>query len=209
MIKLANALDSAGIKYVWYVFTNDTNAISSPNVRYEKPTLDIDIWLSHCDYLVQLSDTEACSYSINEALYRNIPVIVTPLPYLQEIGVEDGKNAYIMKFDCSNIKDIVDKIQNVPKFEFKQLPDSYSKILFKSKSHYNDTKYFKKVIAIEDFSFSKFNKIQNLIRADINKSDYGWIYKGDIFECNEKIFLYLTGNNYKKKVVVKEYANKN
>lgn len=207
MIKLANALDSAGIRYIWYVFTNDTNAIPSPNVIYMQPTLDIDKWLSHADYLVQLSDTEACSYSINEALYRNIPVIVTPLPYLKEIGVEDNKNAYIMEFDCSNIKDIVDKIQNIPKFKFKHLEDNYSNILFNSKSNYNDPKYFKKVIAIEDFSLSKFNKIKNLLRADIDKSQYGWIFEGDIFECDERLFLYLTGNNYKKKVVVKEYED--
>jgi hypothetical protein len=209
MIKLANALDAAGIRYIWYVFTNDTNAIPSPNVIYMKPKLDVDKWLSHADYLVQLSDTEACSYSINEALYRNIPVIVTPLPYLKEIGVEDGKNAYIMEFDCSNIDDIVNKIQNVPNFEFKKLPDSYSKILFKSKSNYNDPSYFKKAIAIEDFSLSKFNKIKNLKRADINKSLYGWLYKGDIFECNEKLFRYLNGNNYKNKTVVEEYENTN
>lgn len=138
MIKLAQALDKAGINYIWYVFTNDIDNVNLPNFIYMKPRLDVSKWISKADYLVQLSDTEACSYAINEALYRNIPVIVTPLPYLEEIGVEDGKNAYIMKFDCSNIEYIVNNIQNVPKFQFKKLPDSYNKILAKGKSKYEE-----------------------------------------------------------------------
>lgn len=138
MIKLAQALDKAGINYIWYVFTNDIDNVNLPNFIYMKPRLDVSKWISRADYLVQLSDTEACSYAINEALYRNIPVIVTPLPYLSEIGVEDGKNAYIMDFDCSNINHIVENITNIPKFEFKKLPDSYNKILSKGKSKYEE-----------------------------------------------------------------------
>lgn len=138
MIKLAEALDRAGVKYVWYVFTNDTNAIDSKNVIYLKPRLDIGYWFDSADYIVQLSDTEACSYTINEALYRNKPVIVTPLPYLNEIGVKDNVNAYIMEFDCSNVDDIVNKITNIPKFEFKKLEDRYDDILVESKSHYKE-----------------------------------------------------------------------
>lgn len=140
MIKLAEALDNAEINYIWYVFTNDIDNVHLPNFIYMKPRLDVGKWISKADYLVQLSDTEACSYAINEALYRNVPVIVTPLPYLSEIGVEDGKNAYIMEFDCSNIDHIVNNIENVPKFQFKKLPDSYNKILAKGKSKYEEKK---------------------------------------------------------------------
>ena len=86
MIGLANALDKLKIDYIWYIFTNDTDAINSPNVLYMRPRLDVHKWIEKADYVVQLSDTEACSYTINEALYRNVPVIVTPLPYLEEIG---------------------------------------------------------------------------------------------------------------------------
>lgn len=143
MIELVNEMDVRGIEYIWYIFTNDTNAINSPNVIYMKPRLDVSYWLEQADYLVQLSDTEACSYSINEALYRNIPIIVTPLPYLQEIGVEDGKNAYIMNFDCSNVKEIVDKIFKKPKFNFKPLEDNYRNIFAKGKSTYKEEKEMK------------------------------------------------------------------
>lgn len=143
MIRLANELDRQGIDYIWYIFTNDEKAIPNENVIYMKPRLDVSYWLKQADYLVQLSDTEACSYSINEALYRNIPVIVTPLPYLKEIGVENRKNAYILEFDCSNIEDVVKNIKNIPKFEFKKLEDKYKYLLKESKSHYEEDKKMK------------------------------------------------------------------
>jgi len=208
MIKLARALDIVQIDYIWYVFTNDSKAIDSKNVIYMKPTLDVYKWLSHADYLVQLSDTEACSYSINEALYRNIPVIVTPLPYLEEIGVKHGVNAWILNFDCSNLDEIIKNIENVPKFKFKQLEDNYGNLLMPSKSRYRDKAYMKRVIALEDFPFSRFSEIENLKRANAEKNNYGVIYKDDVFNCFEDVFEYLTGRNYKKKVVVKEYENK-
>ena len=143
MIMLANELDKQGIDFIWYIFTNDKKEINNKNVIYMKPRLDISHWLKQADYLVQLSDTEGLSYSINEALYRNIPVIVTPLPYLKEIGVEDGINAYILNFDCSNIEELVNKLQNKLTFEFKKLKDEYDHILIKSESHYEEDKKMK------------------------------------------------------------------
>jgi len=133
---LINALDNAKINYLWYIFTDDVWDVDNPHLVYAKPRLDLGYFMEQADYLVALSDTEACSYSINEMLYRNKPVIVTPLPYLEEIGVKDGVNAYIMEFDCSNVEDIVKKIKKIPKFEFAQLEDGYSKIFAKSKSTY-------------------------------------------------------------------------
>jgi len=168
MIKLAEELDRARINYKWLIFTNDKDVIKSPNVTYLDPTPDFTKWLNFADYLVQLSDTEACSYSINEALYRNIPVIVTPLPYLKEIGVQDGKNAYIMNFDCSNINSIVDRIENIPKFEFKHLKDNYDKILAKSESHYTRQNY---VICKESYN-------------DLLLKTY--VKKGDIVFCTKE-----------------------
>ena len=163
MIKLANALDQASIDYTWLVFTNDVNAIPSPNVMYMKPTLDIGKWYDLADYLVQLSDTEACSYSINEMLYRNKPVIVTPLPYLKEIGVKDKVNSYIMEFDCSNIDEIVKNIRNIPKFEFKKLPDNYSDILIPGKSKYKvDLKTIVEVKCIVPYPDIETNQYKNI-----------------------------------------------
>lgn len=85
MIKLAEALDRAKVNYIWYVYTNDERKTNNNNIILMKPRTDIDRIINTADYVVQLSDTEALSYTINEALYRDIPVIVTPLPYLDEI----------------------------------------------------------------------------------------------------------------------------
>lgn len=41
MITLSNLLDNAGIKYIWLIFTNDTDAIDNKNIIYMKPELNI------------------------------------------------------------------------------------------------------------------------------------------------------------------------
>ena len=184
MIKLANALTNTGINYIWYIFTNDTDAINNPNVVYMKPRLDVSKWISQADYLVQLSDTEACSYSINEALYRNKPIIVTPLPYLEEIGVKDNINSYILEFDCSNIDEIVKKIQNVPSFNFVHLKDNYKNILAKGKSRYEEERDMKyKVRATNKYeltntSDNELSQVKNVARY-IPRSGEEWIVEVD------------------------------
>ena len=157
MEKLAKALDEARVNYIWLVFTNDTNKIDSPNVVYSPVNLDCSKYFSRADYVVQLSDTEACSYTINEALFRNVPVIVTPLPYLEEIGVKDGKNAYIMEFDCSNIDSIVKRIERVPEFTFKRWKDDYMNIFTKKKreSSMNDRVTFTPTKTYNDVELNK------------------------------------------------------
>ena len=152
MQRLASELDAAKINYIWYVITNDIGGIQSDNVIFIKNRLDVSKWLAQASYVVLLSDSEACSYTISEALYRNIPVIVTPLPYLKEIGVEDNKNAYILNFDCSNIKEIVNKIKNIPKFEFKQMKDKYNTFFSKDKSNY-----------ISDYEKKVFVKVKDVV----------------------------------------------
>ena len=189
--KLAEALDKAGIEYIWYIITNDVNAVVEPNIIYINNRLDSYKWIESADYCVLLSDSEACSYFINEALYRNKPIIVTPLPYLKEIGVEDGKNAYIMEFDCSNIDYIVKNIRNVPKFEFKKLEDKYRDIFAKGKSHYEEEKnkqIWVKCIKIrgyddlelgEHIEYGKKYLVNNLDRAEFLERNGAVIILGE------------------------------
>lgn len=159
MIKLINALDKSGINYLWFCLTNDLNVIDKPNVIMIKNRLDISKWLNIATYVCLLSDSEACSYTLNEALYRNIPIITTPLPYLEELGVKDGINAYIMNYDCSNVDEIVNKITNVPKFNFKRLDDGYNKIFKNIKSKYEEELNMKvKVKAIVEYDDCELNK---------------------------------------------------
>lgn len=151
MIELAKELDRSGIDYIWYIFTTDTSGIPSDNVIYMKPRLDVYKWIDQADYVIQLSDTEACSYTINEALYRNIPVIVTPLPYLEEIGYRDGETGYTVKFDCSNIKEVVEKMKNKPVFNFKHLKDIYGEIFTNKPSEFKEGNMKSKVICREAY----------------------------------------------------------
>ena len=57
-----------------------------------------------------------------------------------------------------------------------------------------------KVRVIKDFSLKEFAKIKNIVRFSYDK--VGELYKNDIFECDEKMARYLTGDNPKKEVVV-------
>ena len=58
-----------------------------------------------------------------------------------------------------------------------------------------------KVEVTEEFTLNEFNKISNLHRKLLNVE--GRLFVGDRFECNKKMFDYLTGNNKQGKVVVK------
>lgn len=65
-----------------------------------------------------------------------------------------------------------------------------------------------KVQALQNFNFSSMNKITNLKRAVREQENF--IFKNDIFECDEKMYDYLTGKNEGGYVVVKliEYKPK-
>lgn len=136
MKELAKALDTSLGRYLWLIFTDSDCTIDSPNVVRMEPTLDIGPYIELADYVVQVSDSEGDSYTIKDALYRGKPLIVTPLHYLDEMGIKDGKNCYVLEMDCSNVNEIANKVKNIPKFTFKPLEDTYDKILVKSKSHY-------------------------------------------------------------------------
>ena len=58
-----------------------------------------------------------------------------------------------------------------------------------------------KVKVIEDFTLQEFNKLKNIIRK--KKEQEGKLFIGDIFECDEKMADYLTGNNSINRAVVK------
>lgn len=58
-----------------------------------------------------------------------------------------------------------------------------------------------KVEVIQDFTLQEFDKLKNIIRKE--KEQEGKLFIGDIFECDEKMADYLTGNNSINKSVVK------
>lgn len=113
---LAERLAEADIPFIWFNFSDGqlTNAPRGMvNVGYD---MDIQPYIARADYLVQLSDSEAWSYSILEALVNGTPVLVCPFPSASEMGIEDGVNGYIIPFDMGfDVK----RLYNVPTFEYK------------------------------------------------------------------------------------------
>ena len=79
--------------------------------RILKPTLD-----RYGYYYVCLSGAEAFSYSLLESLNLKTPVLVTPLAQNAEMGIEDGKNGYIVPFNVEEFD--VKKILKIPTFNY-------------------------------------------------------------------------------------------
>lgn len=103
MKKLAQLLDKNNIPYEWEIYTNKVRQIIGNNVVYKEPKFNILEEVAKADYLVQLSDCEAYCYSIVESLCVGTPIIATNLPILEELGVKDQKDGYILNFDMNNI----------------------------------------------------------------------------------------------------------
>lgn len=131
----AKALDNAGIPYIWTVFTNDTEAIKNPNIIYMTPRLDITNYIANADYLVQLSDNEGYCYSVIEALSMGVPVITTPCPVFEELGIRNKENGYILPFDMKEIP-IEDIYNKIPKFTYAPPQDDWDKFLLKGETTY-------------------------------------------------------------------------
>ena len=184
MQEFANRMDASGVKWLWIILTSDKDVIQSPNVVFIDNRLDVDKFLQMATYVALFSKAECCSYTLNEALYRNIPILVTPLPYLKEIGVKDGENAYILEFDGSNIDEVVKKITKVPKFTFKKLEDSYGSIFYDKKSSYVPNE--KITVRVKAFY------TDSVVKRDV--------YPGETFDVDEARADYLMSLNLVEEV---------
>ena len=142
MLALANELDRQGIKYIWYVFTSneyDNNPVwRNKNVIKMQNRLDLDYFYEYADWYIQFSEVEGDSYSLKQALYVGTPIVVCELPYFKETGIENGKNAIYLDFDCFNVEKVAKAITKPLKFTFEPIKDGYDKILVKGKSHYEE-----------------------------------------------------------------------
>jgi hypothetical protein len=121
---LANMLNEKGIPFVWLNFSD--KPLSSPprNFINMGARVNIQDFIRRADYLVQLSDKEAYSMSVLEALTLNTPVIATGFPSLFEEGFVDGVHGYVVPFD---MKFDVKKLLKVPKFKFEYDNDAIVK----------------------------------------------------------------------------------
>lgn len=154
MLKLANALDDLGIKFLWLILTTQSylneSIFSNPSVVWVKNRLDIDNFLRIAHWVVLPSECEGDSYTIKEALYRGVPIVARHLNYFDEYGIEDGKNALFI--NNNNVLEIAKRIQKPLKFKFEPIQDGYDKLLYKSKSHYKEDKNMKvKIRCIQEY----------------------------------------------------------
>lgn len=176
MIKFARQLKANNIPYVWFLLTNSVLETNDEDLFIKlKPTLDVNTFIRGCDYLVQLSDTESSCYSIVEALELGVPVITTPVESLQEIGVRDGHNGFIVPFDMKNI-DIEKIYKSNLKFNYKFDNDSIYKnwcdVIGKPKAF---TPYKEDIMVI---------KVIKTFRDATNNNAY--VYAGATYECEEE-----------------------
>ena len=136
---LAKALDDAEIPFVWTVFTDSPERINNPSFVYRETRLDITDYIADADYLVQLSDTEGWSYSIYEALCLGTPVIVTAFPSAFEMGIENGKNGFILPMDMSELP-LKEIYKGVKRFKYEPKQDGWGEILAPGKGTYEEEK---------------------------------------------------------------------
>jgi len=143
MKNLILELDKRNINYLWFIFTNSPKEHISNNVIYLSPRLDIEKYIGGFDYFIQLSDNEGYCYSVIEALSHNVPVIVTPLPVLKELNVNET-NSISFNFDSSNLDDVIDEMLHKKfNFNYSTPNDNYDKIFIKCKGTYYEDKHKK------------------------------------------------------------------
>lgn len=93
----AKILDEAEIPYTWQIFTD----LLEPNqggLIFRAAVANVIDYIADADYLVQLSSSEALSYSLTEALSSKVKIISTDLPAVREINLIDGENGFIIPF---------------------------------------------------------------------------------------------------------------
>lgn len=115
MRKLANMLNEADIPFVWLNFADGKLNNPPKNFINMGMTMDIQSYINKCTYVVQLSDSEAWSYTVLESLTHNKPLICTGFPSAFEMGVKDGVNAHVVPFDMNFD---VHKLLDVPVFNY-------------------------------------------------------------------------------------------
>lgn len=134
-IKFAQLLRNAEIPFMWIYFGNKIMKDAPKEMIYGGLTNNIRPYVAKADYLVQLSGSEAFSYSLLESLECHTPVIVTPLAQNADMGIVDGVNGYVVPFEVDGFD--VTKILKIPEFEYthdnEKIIEQWRKILGNTK----------------------------------------------------------------------------
>lgn len=152
MEKLAQALDRAGIDYIWYIYTNDKEKINSKNIAYIEPRLNIRPLIANIKghgYGVQLSDCEGDCYFTRECEALGVPLIVTPVQSFKEQGLTEGENCYYMPFDMKELN--IERLKTIPEYEGYIGQDRWLDQIKKNKSTYEEVNMKVKLRCIRGF----------------------------------------------------------
>ena len=191
MLKLAQELKKANIRFRWTIFTDlnlyNQKPFDLEEIVYMKPSHDFFDYIKESDYGVQLSDTEGYSYFINECLEYGTPVICTDFPSVYE-SVENGKNGYILDMNLSNldINKIVNNIPNNFVYKEKCKENDWIELLNKNEERKNKNMY--KVIAKQDYTDKRPELIENYCdgkKIEFNDEGNAKIKKNDIYYVND------------------------
>lgn len=153
-----------------------------------------------------------CSYSIVEALSYGTQPVVTPLPFLNEIGITN-ENALILDFDLKNMKDIVERIKTVKKVKWCIPDDDYIKYLSDKKSTYEEDRKKMKRIKVTTRFYDTKNGLHRAVgdefeevndRADYIVSRGFAVELATIPEAKEKKVAEVAVKEVKKEKAVKE-----
>jgi glycosyltransferase involved in cell wall biosynthesis len=110
IVQMAERFKAEDRRFIWYLCCSLEQAPrdivskikNMPEFIILQPGIEQKALISHCDYLVQLSDTESFCYSAFEALQRKVPVILTRFPEAYNI-VKPGENGYLVNMDLSDL----------------------------------------------------------------------------------------------------------
>lgn len=119
-VQFAQKLNALKIPFIWIYFGDKPMPKTPDNMLYGGLKENMRPYIRRADYLVQLSGSEAFSYSLLESLEEHTPVIVTPLEQNKDMKIVDGENAYVFPFEVSEwTDDMIKRIVQIPQFEYK------------------------------------------------------------------------------------------
>jgi hypothetical protein len=97
--KMAKLMDELEIPYTWEVFADKKENTNVKGLIFRERVTNPLPYVADSDYFVLLSDSEACSYSILEALSLKTKIVVTPLGMYEELGLKNNDIATIIPFE--------------------------------------------------------------------------------------------------------------
>lgn len=114
---LIDELKASNKPFLMPIFTDFPFDVDDKRVIMMNPVMNDTEWMRKCDYIANLSDTEAGSITMQKALKMGIPLITTKLPILDEFKI-DNTNAKILEMDMSNLD--IEDLWNIPKVKWQE-----------------------------------------------------------------------------------------